>query len=72
MGSQFVDEMGHSWHLFFETLTLSDAQHQFSGLVVLIRKARNAIPMVEEVLRESLTLGVLSEYTREAETLCNG
>ena len=70
--SKFVSVVVNWWNFFFQSFSLSDADHEVSSFLVDEREAFDDIPMVEHALRESLSLGVASQGSSEAEGFRDG
>ena len=67
-----VDVVGNVGHFVLESLSLSDGEHEVLGLLIGEGKTLDELPMVEDALRESLSLGVSSEHAGEAEGFGDG
>lgn len=64
-----VIELGE---FFLKTFSLSDSDDKVSGFLVFVGETLDQVPMVENVLRESFSLGKTSKETGEAERFSDG
>lgn len=69
--SKSVNVVSQLGELGLESFSLSDTQNEVSGFLIRQRKTLNDLPMVEDSLREGLSLSVSSKHTSETEGFRN-
>lgn len=62
-----VDVVVEVGEFLLKSFSLSDTQNQILGLGISERKTFDLLPMVEDALREGLSLGVSTQHTGETE-----